>query len=263
MSSKDYSITEAENEYVKQQARKQFAWQTGALVIQGNAVSRLSKLWEAAGNDRIFKTKTGKDGLEVWMLTAMQNDLMRSKGFVLTHDWHAACGEAIGSVDPMELKQPYPVCAFELRVSGVSVIGVSQELVEGGRRLSMFSDIGSGMWMEIDFESIVFRFCALQIQAALVAMDAEIASSDVIAPPAALNAKRIKSGKTALPEYRVVRLARRSSAGHEHSDSPTGRHPRLHFRRGHWRHYEDKKTWINWTLVGNPDLGFIDKHYKL
>jgi hypothetical protein len=33
--------------------------------------------------------------------------------------------------------------------------------------------------------------------------------------------------------------------------------------RGHWRHYERHKTWIKWTLVGDPDLGFVDKHYRL
>jgi hypothetical protein len=39
--------------------------------------------------------------------------------------------------------------------------------------------------------------------------------------------------------------------------------PRLHFRRGHHRHYENYKLWIKWQLVGNPDIGFIDKDYKL
>lgn len=37
----------------------------------------------------------------------------------------------------------------------------------------------------------------------------------------------------------------------------------MHFRRGHWRHYQDHRTWIKWCLVGDPDLGFVDKHYKL
>ena len=43
----------------------------------------------------------------------------------------------------------------------------------------------------------------------------------------------------------------------------THRSPRLHFRRGHWRHYEDHKTWIRWQMVGNPDLGFVEKQYRL
>jgi hypothetical protein len=42
-----------------------------------------------------------------------------------------------------------------------------------------------------------------------------------------------------------------------------GRKKRLHFRRGHWRHYETHKTWIKWMLVGDPDLGFIEKQYRL
>jgi hypothetical protein len=43
----------------------------------------------------------------------------------------------------------------------------------------------------------------------------------------------------------------------------THRSPRLHFRRRHWRHFVNHKTWIKWTLVGDPDLGFIDKDYRL
>jgi hypothetical protein len=39
--------------------------------------------------------------------------------------------------------------------------------------------------------------------------------------------------------------------------------PRLHFRRGHYRHYPNHKLWIRWCLVGNPDLGFIDADYRL
>jgi hypothetical protein len=30
-----------------------------------------------------------------------------------------------------------------------------------------------------------------------------------------------------------------------------------------WRHFVSHKTWIKWTLVGDPDLGFIDKEYRL
>lgn len=37
----------------------------------------------------------------------------------------------------------------------------------------------------------------------------------------------------------------------------------MHFVRGHWRHYEVSKTWIRWHLRGDPDLGFIDKEYRL
>ncbi len=41
------------------------------------------------------------------------------------------------------------------------------------------------------------------------------------------------------------------------------RRTRLHVVRGHWRHYEEHKTWIKWHLRGDPDLGFIQKHYSL
>lgn len=38
---------------------------------------------------------------------------------------------------------------------------------------------------------------------------------------------------------------------------------RLHFRRSHWRHYVSHKTKIPWTLVGDPNLGFVEKEYRL
>lgn len=36
-----------------------------------------------------------------------------------------------------------------------------------------------------------------------------------------------------------------------------------HIDRAIWRRFETHKTWIKWTLVGDPDLGFIEKHYRL
>lgn len=263
MSEDEHSITEAEAAYIIDRGLKLEAWQEQQLHMQKNEVSRLAKLKEAIQSNRIHKLKHGPNGPEAWGLTGLQTNVMGASSFVLTHDWRAAFGDSIGEVKPIELKQPLPVCAFEMRVSGVSLVAAVEEVAPGERRMIVLADIGAGMWTEVEYESRAFAFVSDQAYAALIALDSQVASCDLIQPPAVLNAKRIKSGKAALPDYRVVRLARRSNASHADSGNPTGRHPRLHFRRGHWRHYEDRKTWINWTLVGNPDLGFIDKHYKL
>lgn len=61
----------------------------------------------------------------------------------------------------------------------------------------------------------------------------------------------------------IVDLARRHRIANPAEPSGNGSRKRLHFRRGHWRHYESMKTWIRWCLAGDPDLGFIDKHYTL
>lgn len=62
-----------------------------------------------------------------------------------------------------------------------------------------------------------------------------------------------------------VRLARRTRASAFPADhvGEERRSPRLHFVRGHWRRYANHKTWLKWFLRGDPDLGFIDKHYRL
>ena len=74
--------------------------------------------------------------------------------------------------------------------------------------------------------------------------------------------KRASKGKPPLTDFHIVELNRRPRA----SSSVVGTTDaklRLHFRRGHWRHFDTHKTWINWTLVGNPDLGWIDKEYRI
>jgi hypothetical protein len=43
---------------------------------------------------------------------------------------------------------------------------------------------------------------------------------------------------------------------------PGANRKRLHLRRGHWRHFATYRTWIKWMMVGNPDLGFVDKEYR-
>ncbi len=93
-----------------------------------------------------------------------------------------------------------------------------------------------------------------------------------------LNKRRIREGKTPLRDYHVVTLAKRLRAEPNHDHEPTGIHRRLHWRRGHWRHFNTpggeiryfnadgitvSKTWINWQLVGDETLGFVDKHYRL
>jgi hypothetical protein len=103
-----------------------------------------------------------------------------------------------------------------------------------------------------------------QIRAICIALDAQVATAEVIRAPVNLNEKRAKAGKSPLSDYRVVDLARRHRIANPAAGTAgTGTRKRLHFRRGHWRHYETTKTWVKWCLVGNPDLGFINKHYRL
>lgn len=117
-------------------------------------------------------------------------------------------------------------------------------------------------------DDAVRSFVKRQVLAVAIALDAQIATGTIIDAPTKLNAARIKKGKVPLSDYRVVSLTRRRLATDAAvMTNPDRRGPRLHFRRGHWHHFHTKKglerKWVSWMLVGNPDLGFIDKHYRV
>ncbi len=107
-------------------------------------------------------------------------------------------------------------------------------------------------------------FVGSQIRALSIALDAEVAIKEVTRAPNKLNRVREKAERVPVPNHYVVSLAKRSRAA-PMAVSHEGEHGkrRLHFRRGHWRHFETHKTWIRWMLVGNPDLGFVDKEYRV
>lgn len=83
------------------------------------------------------------------------------------------------------------------------------------------------------------------------------------------NRKRLVSGARAVRPYRVLTLnvaeAKRRTRGvmlQEHES------PRLHWRRGHWRTLGrlsefERRTWVRRCLVGDPEKGFVAKHYTL
>ena len=99
------------------------------------------------------------------------------------------------------------------------------------------------------------------IKAICVALDAEVAEEEIIRVSFARKS-RIKKGQAPMRDYHIVNLAKRHRIANPHGGHSGIKH-RLHFRRGHWRHYEDHKTWIKWCLAGDAELGFIDKHYTV
>lgn len=184
--------------------------------------------------------------------------------FVVKHDWARAFEEADGLEDGIHL--PYDICAFEFRIRGKSIIAVAGEHPDGGVKFASFIHAMGDYWYSIgtdDQEEPVIRFIWNQIRAISIALDAEVATHEVVRASVALNEKRRRIGKTPLADFHVIDLSRRHRIANPISGSETGRKVRLHFRRGHWRHYDDHRTWIKWMLVGNPDLGFIRKHYAL
>lgn len=133
-----------------------------------------------------------------------------------------------------------------------------------------------------------------QIRAVAIALDASVAQTSVVSADRKLNHARERRGHLPIYDYHVVSLANRARARPipvepgEHG----GVRKALHFVRGHrrnidahdeqvmactphqWTAYDTdsrsnctacnaRSRWINWHLRGDPDLGFIDKHYKL
>jgi hypothetical protein len=193
--------------------------------------------------------------------------------FVVEHDWAAAFEEAEesgGMPAQWDFRTPYPNCCFEFQLNGKRLCFVTRLAESDGTpsyHAGAVLETSQG-WMAIKLKVPLFAplsgLAFKQVRAICIALDAEVAETEIIRAAHKLNRARMRRKVPLVADYHTVKLARRSrpiplpGGG---ADESAG--IRLHFRRGHWRHFEAHKTWINWTLVGNPDLGFIDKHYRL
>jgi hypothetical protein len=231
-----------------------------SLKLEKNDCSRLHKLKAAAKGGRIV----GNDAEPVekqGALTGIENT------FVVRHDWRAAFDGAEGLSETFRF--PYDLCAFEFRIAGRTIIAACCQNEDSQRFTCLIESgdywyplCGDGEIRKGELEGNLATYIWVQIQSLCIALDAEVATHTVVRAPHALNEKRARNGQLPLSDYHVVDLSRRHRIA-----NPSGRHDggkrRLHFRRGHWRHYETSKTWVRWCLVGDPDLGFIQKHYSL
>jgi hypothetical protein len=228
------------------------------LSLERNDCSRLHKLKEAAIRGHIIDgDKKGSTGV----VDGAKHIVAIEHTFVVKHDWASAFSNAEDVIG--EFCLPYNQCAFEFRLDGRTVILWAQEL-ERQQSFTCFIEADQHWYCpsEDAAKDEFMKFLWDQVRAICIALDAEVATHTVVRAPHALNEKRAKSGKVPLLDYRVVDLARRHRIALPSNGSGGGK-KRMHFRRGHWRHYETTKVWIRWCLVGNPDLGFIQKHYSL
>lgn len=91
-------------------------------------------------------------------------------------------------------------------------------------------------------------------------VNCENVSQERIDPSKVINKSRVSKGKAPFFSYRFLRIPTpsldTSPANGTHSS------PRLHLRRGHLRRLQTGKvTWVRNTIVGNPELGVIEKTY--
>lgn len=192
--------------------------------------------------------------------------------FIVEHDWASAFETANLKNDVVRL--PYDVCAFEFKFSGRAIVALATQfetdivfaacvesedtwLVTDGVRLVCYPEHQE----REDALGECMKTISRQILAVCVALDAEVARTEIKREP---HKSEHGSNNYAVGRpYHVVRLANRGPRPLNPSEGESGHRVRLHFRRGHWRHLPNHKVWINWMLVGDPDLGFVDKHYRL
>jgi len=259
------------------------AWALGTLVLERNDCSRLHKLIEASEAGRVFyvNDRDGELRQAAGDYFPLEVALRAAPAFVVQHDLASAFARSPEFAEG-EFCLPYSTDApddsratvFEFRVSGRTVVVFAGHLepgVIGG--CACVSTIAESwiVWALSDageevppdkLDRALTPLLWSQIRALCIALDAEVVTRELIRAPEKLNAAREKKGALPLRDYHVIRLHGRV-VGKPPPMGGTHRSPRFHMRRGHWRHYVAHKTWIRWTLVGNPDLGFVDKEYRL
>lgn len=207
-------------------------------------------------------------------LDLLERMIKHSNTIVVKHDWYNALGDMLQYLTS-DIRLPYPITVFEFRMHGKSVTTLaSQEQEEGvchEIEFTHFVEFEKDKWFRLNNKDEMMQNAIVlaerQALAICIALDSKIAESVKITAGSQINKKRIKAGKTPLKNYHVVDLSpefRQKKSASEAIISGERKSPRLHWRRGHWRHYDNgDKKWINWMLVGNVDLGYIDKHYRI
>lgn len=193
--------------------------------------------------------------------------------FLIQHDWAALLSSA--DADAGGFRLPFEHCCFECRVNGARVCALfhssdgapheTQALVETPNGWASFGAatiedgaLGSGAGLDALYPAIF-----AQVRAIAITLDAEIVTATAIRAPHKLNVQRIKGGKPPVNDHHILTLSRRPRVAAQRLTGAPLHRKRLHFRRGHWRHFSAHKTWIKWMLVGDPSLGFADKDYRL
>jgi len=234
---------------------------SGPFRLEQNDCSRVHRLAEVCAAGQLVIIEETKH------LTSEHLQTMLAVGhvFVVRHDWSAALGDA-APAEGGDFNLPFERCIFEFRVSGHNIIIVATQAEGCSEHAAHLFVECAGQWVALGASAQSFGPTHLvwhQVFAICVALEAEVATSSVTRAPEALNRKRERKGAPLLRDFHVIDLARRRRVAPGASGGSQQSRKRLHFRRGHWRHFEASKTWIKWCLVGDPELGFVDKEYRL
>lgn len=234
-------------------------WEKAQPKLEKNDCSRLHNL---IADLKLTKRMMGKAQMKGDDVDTIEWEKMVP--FVVQHDWAGAFKNA-GDYADGGFNLPNEMCAFEFRISGRSVTILAFQAEDCEPSYQWYVQFGH-YWLSHDENEMypAKQFALDQVKAICVALDAEVATRTMVRAPEKLNRKREADGKLPLYSYHIVNLNRRyRTANPSTAGGSAQSKKRLHFRRGHWRHYAEFKSWVRWTLVGNPDLGFVDKEYRL
>lgn len=273
-------------------------WDRGALILERPGASCVHHVRQAVidRDTYLFGAQAIDERQLYWPEVISYADaLAESNCFVVEHNWAAALAGS-GAFESGDIRLPYENCVFDFKISSHRVVALvtthpdSNNLLmqitvewegtwffdsavwchrEGEWRLESYGNRhrGSGRLFGTDDSPLsgTAKFVGAQIKAITIALDAEVAETSLVRVSEKLVRNRTKTGRVAPKLYNVVTLARRkrSCPAFDSAALPGCGSVRLHFRRGHWRHFEEHKTWIRWMLVGNPDIGFVEKEYRL
>lgn len=262
-------------------------WYAGGLRLESPQVSTM---------DRFLSSLVAGGKADPDLAGSPAERVLETQSLLVQHDW-------LRLVRPSpefaagEWRLPYDTCCFEFKISGARVnclifnvpggrmfMAVAARLPKDVRRRAKI-EIGwifnqdlvevttSGWHWRTDAVDayddparILVDMLYSQIKACSIVLDAEVAVTTPLRKPHHANAPRRTLPPLPETAYHVVSLSRRMSRAEPLPADPGAeprRSPRMHFVRGHWRHYPAHKTWIKWMLRGDPDLGFIDKEYRL
>lgn len=202
---------------------------------------------------------------------------------LVQHDWASLLANA--DVDEGVYRLPFDLCCFEFSISERHVCalvacrdGEPYRLVPliraRGGWLILFSYALSGGEMSPEMApefagkaeppaTRLGEVIMAQVRAIAITLDAEVLTRELVRAPHRLNAARLKRRERPIYDHHILTLSRQPRPAPLPHSGHAGHRKRLHFRRGHWRHYPNHKTWIRWCLVGDPSLGFADKDYRL
>ncbi|NJL09056.1 MAG: hypothetical protein HC900_13060 [Methylacidiphilales bacterium] len=213
------------------------------------------------------------------------NELVGLGVFVVARDWTTLFADQIDG--NYEYQLPFDRCVFEFSVDQCRYFFLVHHDL-GRPRAILMQPAALGGWYPFVFEnrdgewrrlhdpsysrvpdespetraasSILCHVFSDHVAAICIMLDAKVAETRVVRP----KTKWARKGHLPEFDYHEIVLRGRSERSETagNSDEPH-RGVRLHFRRGHWRHLADRRVWVNWALVGDPDLGVVEKHYRL